>query len=133
NRRHSARQSRDLPHVGGINPELFEILDCGRAEQVAADTGHHEYVRAAQFRSDCLIGALAAESEVELLPENGLARFRELVSERRQVDIATSHYRDARTLGHWCFPEKCEERRVYSARRSVSTWPAPETIFQFAC
>src|SRR5258708_27080565 len=44
----AARQSFNLPDVCWIDSLLAEILDCGGAEHVAADSRHHEYLCPAQ-------------------------------------------------------------------------------------
>ena len=54
-------------------PRACEILDGGRPEQVVAHARHHGNPRAAQPRRHRLVGALAAEPQVELASENGFA------------------------------------------------------------
>ena len=42
NRRHSAGHAMHLLHMRGVDAELLEIFDRGRAKQIAADARHHE-------------------------------------------------------------------------------------------
>ena len=81
NRSHPAGHAIHLLYVSGIDAELLEILDGRRTKEVAADSGHHEDRSSAQPGCGRLIGALASESEVELLAENRFAGLGKAVSE----------------------------------------------------
>jgi len=77
--------------VGGVNAERFEILDGGGAEQVGANFGDHGDACATKFGGDGLVGAFAAEAEVEFLAEDGFAGTRETVVEGGEVDVGGAH------------------------------------------
>ena len=52
------------------------------------------------MRRNRLIGALPSEPEMKLLAEDGLARFREAMDERRQIDVGAPDHRDTWRTTH---------------------------------
>src|SRR5437870_12181347 len=84
--------------MGSVDAELFKVLDGGGAKQVASHSRHHENLRAAQAGSDRLIRALASESEVEFLTEDGLAGFGQLSGECGEIDVGAAYDCDSRIL-----------------------------------
>ena len=66
-----------IKNAAGIDAEGFEILNGRFAEHVVADAGDHRDVGSAEARGHSLIGALAAEAERKIAPENGFAGARE--------------------------------------------------------
>ena len=119
-RRDAARQSLDLLHVSGINSLLAEIFNGRGTEQIAADARDHEHLRAAETRRYRLIRALASETEIESLPEDGFARLRELIRECRQIDVGAANHRNSRALCHSALslsPKGCGTPSLFSARR----------------
>src|SRR6201998_1375232 len=86
--------------MGCIDPEFFESLDRCWPEQIASHSRHHEHICATKPGSNCLIRALPAEPEVELLTKYRFPWFRKLVCESCQVDVGTSNHCDARAPGH---------------------------------
>ncbi len=100
NRRHPAGDSGSHQHAAGIDAARREVLDIRRPEEVVAHPGHHGHLRAAQTCCHRLVGALAAEAQAELTPENGLARTREPVGVRDQIDIYAADRRDPRLMFH---------------------------------
>src|SRR5437870_2877752 len=106
--------------MGSVDAELFKVLDGGGAKQVASHSRHHENLRAAQAGSDRLIRALASESEVEFLTEDGLAGFGELSGECGEIDVGAAYDCDSRTLCHGPFP--------WILRRRPSLFRVPERV-----
>src|SRR5439155_10137442 len=49
---------------------------------------------------NCLIGAFAAKSQIELLAEDSFTRFRKAVGESSQINIGTANHGNSRTFGH---------------------------------
>ena len=84
----------------GVDAELLEILDGGRTKQIAADPRHHEDRGSAQPGRGRLVGALASESQIEFLAEDGFAGLGKAVGESGQVDIRAAHYRNSRNFSH---------------------------------
>src|SRR5215471_9381522 len=66
---HATGESLNLLHMGCIDVQFLEILDCGRTKQVAADSRDHENIRAAEAGSNRLVRTLAAETKIEFLSE----------------------------------------------------------------
>ena len=87
-------------HVGGQDELVFDgnSLVFGPEGQVIAHARHHRHVGAAAARRDRLVRALAAEPDIETAAEDGLARLRQSIRERRQVDVAAPDDGDARGL-----------------------------------
>ena len=99
-RRHAAGHAFHLLDVCGVDPQLLEILDGGRAEQIAPNARHHEDRGSAQFGRGRLIGALASESQVKFLAEDGFAGLGKTVGESGEINIRAAHYRNSRNFGH---------------------------------
>ena len=99
-RRHSARHSLDLLHVRGVDSLLAKVFDGRGTEQIAAHTRHHKNFGSAETRRHGLVRALAAESEIELLPEDGFARLRKLIGKSGQVNVGAANHSDARAFSH---------------------------------
>src|SRR5438045_8555946 len=97
---HSTRHTFDLFHIGRIDDKLFEILNRGRPEQIAANSGHHEYRSSAQPGCGRLIGALASESKIKPLAENGFTRLRKTIGEGGQINIGAANHCNSRDLRH---------------------------------
>jgi hypothetical protein len=72
---------------------------CG-TEKIAAHARDHKNFRAAETRRHGLVRAFASKTEIELLPEDGFARFWKLISKRGQVNIGAANNNNSRAFSH---------------------------------
>src|SRR5258708_6325452 len=86
--------------MGCIDAQLLKVLDRGRSKQIASNSCHHEHISATKPGCNRLIRALAAESEIKFLAEDGFAGLGEAIREGCQVDIGAANHRNARASGH---------------------------------
>ena len=86
--------------VARVDALGLEILDGGRAEEVAAHFCDHGYRRAAQTRGDCLVRAFAAKAEIEFFAEDGFAGAGEDVVESGEVHVGAAYDGDEGLFGH---------------------------------
>src|SRR5882672_584927 len=86
--------------MGCVDTKFLEVLDRGRAKEIASNARHHEHVCATKAGRNRLVRALASESEVEFLAEDRFTGLWELIGEGGQVDVGASDHRDARASGH---------------------------------
>src|SRR4029077_8292604 len=87
NRRHAAGDSFDLLHMGSIDPQLLEVLNGGRTEQIAAHPSNHEDLSATKPGSHRLIRPLTPKAEIELLAKNRFSGFGETIGKGSQINI----------------------------------------------
>src|SRR5262249_55396997 len=100
---YAAGNSLHLADMRSIDPQLLKVADGCWPKNIVSDPGHHEHICPTEFCGHRLVGALASEPQVELLPEDRFPSFRKSVDERGQVDIGASHNCNARTLRHRAF------------------------------
>src|SRR6185369_7161148 len=99
-RRHTTGHTFHLLDVSGVDAELLEIFDGGRTEQIAANPRHHKDRGSAQFGCGRLIGALASESQIELLAEDGFAGLGKTVGKSGEINIGAAHHSNSRNFSH---------------------------------
>jgi len=80
--------------VGRIDAVRLKVPDRCRAEKILADFGDHVDLSAAQTRRHSLIGAFAAEAEIEPVAKDRLAGFWKFVRERDEIDVGTANDSD---------------------------------------
>ncbi len=104
-----------------VDSEGGEVADRGLAEQVAADLGDHHDFRAAQPRGDRLVGAFAAETQIETPAEHRLAGPRKRVAERDEIGVGAADDGNPGGIRHAAFSHQLmarhERRCVATARR----------------
>ena len=99
-RRNPARDTLGDRYVARFDAAFLKVADGRWSEQIVAHTRHHGDARAAQFRGSRLVGAFAAEAQMKLAPEDGLAGARHVVREGSEVDVGASHHHDVRFVRH---------------------------------
>ena len=87
-------------HVSRVNALRFKIPNRCGPEKIAPYFCHHAHVRAAETRRNRLVGAFAAEAEIELPAEDGFPRPREHIMERGKVHVSAAHNCNKGRLGH---------------------------------
>src|SRR5438445_683127 len=87
-------------HVSRVNALRFKIPNRCGPEKIAPYFCHHAHVRAAETRRNRLVGAFAAEAEIELPAEDGFPRPREHIMERGKVHVSAAHNGNKGRLGH---------------------------------
>src|SRR5262249_11577562 len=83
-------RSVDAPPVRRMDSEGGEVLHRRLAEQVPAAPRPHQALPAAQPGGDGLIGALAAEAQVEVAAEDGLPGSRKRIRERDEIGVGAA-------------------------------------------
>ena len=83
----NARSDQD---VSGIDTAGGEVLDGGGPKQVVAYARHHGNARTTEARGDSLVGAFAAETELEFPSEDGLTGPRKLVREGGEIHVGAA-------------------------------------------
>src|ERR1019366_1411378 len=106
--------------MGGVDTERLEVLDGGRTKQVASHPRHHEHLRTTETSGDRLIRALASESQLEFLPEDGFPGLGELVGKRCEINVGTSNHRNARAPGHSFLQRTLRPPSLFGARDRVN-------------
>ena len=86
--------------VAGVDALGLKIFDGSGTEEVAADFGDHGDRRPAQASGDGLVGAFAAEAQVEFFAEDGFAGAGEDVVEGGEVNVGAAYDGDEGLFGH---------------------------------
>ena len=97
-RRGAGRLVRDATDMARVDPITLEILERALAQAIVAEIGDHHHFGAKLGRGDRLIGALAAETRLEVPGEDRLAPDRHALDGGRQIHVRRADHSDARTL-----------------------------------
>ena len=118
-RRGAGRLVRDAPDMARVDPVALEILERALAEAIVAEIGDHHHFGAKLGCGDRLIGALAAETRLEVPGEDRLAPDGHALDRGRQIHVRRADDSDARALAPHCSSSsKGHRRRRKATRRS---------------